>query len=46
MSPKPKIKYATQSSRRRRQWLLRLGVWIFVLVFALSIVGGLFVFIH
>jgi len=46
VSPKPKIRYATQSARRRSQALLRLGVWIFIFVFALSVVGGLIVFIH
>lgn len=48
MSGKSKVRYATQSSRRRGQALLRLGVWIFIFVFALSVVGGLigFVFIH
>jgi len=46
MSPKPKIKYETQSARRWRGRLLRFGVWIFVFVFALSVVGGLIAFIH
>jgi len=45
MSPKPKIRYTTQSSRRRGQALLRLGVWLFIFIFALSVVGGLIVFI-
>jgi hypothetical protein len=46
VSPKPKIRYTTQSARRRGQVLLRLGVWIFIFIFALSVVGGLIVFVH
>lgn len=46
MSPKPKIRYETQSARAWRRRLMRFGVWIFVFVFALSVVGGLIVFIH
>ncbi len=48
MSGKPKVKYTTQTSRRRVQALLRLGVWIFIFVFALSLVAGLigFAFVH
>jgi hypothetical protein len=48
VSGKHKVKYTTQAKRRRGQALLRLGVWIFIFVFALSVVGGLigFVFVH
>lgn len=31
----------TRAARRRKEMLLRLGVWIFIFVFAFSIVGGL-----
>jgi len=48
VSAKHRVKYTTQAKRRRGQALLRLGVWIFIFVFALSVVGGLigFVFVH
>ncbi len=48
MSPRQNVKYETQSARRRRQGWLRAGVWIFIFVFAFSIVGGLLAvgFIH
>lgn len=48
MSPRAKVRYETQAGRRRRQALLRAGVWIFIFVFAFSIVGGLLAvgFIH
>ena len=31
----------TRAARRRKEMLLRLGVWIFILLFAFSIVGAL-----
>jgi preprotein translocase subunit SecG len=31
----------TRASRARREFLKRLGVWIFILFFALSVAGGL-----
>jgi len=45
VSGKSKVRYTTQSSRRRGQALLRLGVWIFIFVFALTVVGGLIGFV-
>jgi hypothetical protein len=41
MSQRPRVRYETQSARRRRQGWLRAGVWVFIFVFAFSIVGGL-----
>ena len=41
MTRRSNVKYETQSARRKRQTWLRFGVWIFILVFAFSIVGGL-----
>lgn len=41
MTRRHTVKYETLSARRRRQAWLRAGVWIFILVFAFSIVGGL-----
>ncbi len=33
--------HTTRASRRRKQMLLRAGVWVFIFLFAFSIVGGL-----
>jgi preprotein translocase subunit SecG len=33
----------TKAARARREFLKRLGVWIFILFFALSVGGGLIV---
>jgi hypothetical protein len=41
-----RVRHTTQAARRRGQALLRLGVWIFIFVFALSVVGGLIAFVH
>jgi hypothetical protein len=41
MSYRTKVTHMTQSARKRRQALLRLGVWIFLCVFAFSVVGGI-----
>jgi len=46
VSRKQRVSHTTQASRRRGQALLRLGVWIFIFVFALSVVGGLIAFVH
>jgi hypothetical protein len=35
--------YETRASRARRDFLKRLGVWIFIVFFALSVAGGLIV---
>jgi small neutral amino acid transporter SnatA (MarC family) len=34
------MKHATRSARQRKQLLLRAGVWIFLILFAFTIVGG------
>lgn len=39
-----RIVYETRSARARRQSLLRLGVWIFLVLFAASVVGVAFTF--
>jgi ABC-type microcin C transport system permease subunit YejE len=36
--------YESRESRFRRNRWLRLGVWIFLIIFAFSVVGGIFVF--
>jgi hypothetical protein len=33
----------TRAARARREFLKRLGVWIFILFFALSVAGGLII---
>lgn len=36
-----KVRHETRSKRMRRQRLLKAGVWIFLCIFAFSVVGGL-----
>ncbi|HTX58384.1 MAG TPA: hypothetical protein VMH02_01820 [Verrucomicrobiae bacterium] len=35
--------HQTRSARARREFWKRLGIWIFLLIFAFSVVGGLIV---
>jgi preprotein translocase subunit SecG len=35
--------HQTRAARARREFLKRLGVWIFILFFALSVAGGLII---
>jgi hypothetical protein len=35
--------HETRASRARRDFLKRLGIWIFIVFFALSVAGGLIV---
>jgi hypothetical protein len=42
MSRRRQSDYQTRSHARREFWL-RLGVWLFIAVFAFSVVGGLLV---
>ena len=39
MKARPKPLHATKSARKRKQRLQRLGVWIFIALFAFSVVG-------
>jgi len=39
MSKRHKTMYQPRSARMRRQALLKLGVWIFLLLFVFSVVG-------
>lgn len=41
MSGRQRVVYQSRSARQRRARLLRMGVWAFLLLFALSVVGGL-----
>lgn len=34
--------YSTRASRKRKHALMRAGIWVFIFVFAFSIVGGIF----
>ncbi len=36
------VTHTSRSARRRKQTLLRAGVWIFLVIFAFSVVGALF----
>jgi hypothetical protein len=40
---KPQTTHLTRSARQRREFWKRLGVWIFLIIFAFSVVGGLIV---
>lgn len=35
------VRHETRSKRARRQRLLKAGVWVFLVLFAFSVVGGL-----
>ncbi len=35
------MRHQTRSSRSRREFWKRLGIWIFIFIFAFSVVGGL-----
>lgn len=35
--------HMTKAARARREFLKRLGVWVFIVFFALSVAGGLIV---
>ncbi|MDQ2872044.1 MAG: hypothetical protein M3R35_02820 [Candidatus Eremiobacteraeota bacterium] len=39
MSGRPRVTHQTRSARRRRQTWLRAGIWIFLIIFAMSVVG-------
>ncbi|MHB8357568.1 MAG: hypothetical protein ACYDDQ_12855, partial [Vulcanimicrobiaceae bacterium] len=41
---RPKVVYQTRSARQRRQALLRAGIWIFLCIFAFSVVGAVIAF--
>jgi len=41
--PRPRVVHETRAKRSRREFWLKLGVWIFLFIFAFSVVGGIFV---
>ncbi len=41
MSTKPRIVHQTKAKRARRQLWIKAGVWVFVIVFAFSVAGGI-----
>lgn len=43
MSRKRHPTYQTRSARARREFWKRLGIWVFLMIFAFSVVGGLIV---
>jgi hypothetical protein len=45
MSKRRKTMYQPRSARMRRQALLKLGVWLFLVLFVVSIVGVAVVFV-
>jgi hypothetical protein len=40
-----KARYETRSKRKARQRWLKAGIWLFILVFAFSVVGTLMIFV-
>jgi hypothetical protein len=40
-----KVSHHTRAARARRDFWKRFGVWIFIVFFALSVAGGLIIFI-
>ena len=40
MSTRPPNTHTTRSARRRKEALLRAGVWVFLIIFAFSVAGG------
>ena len=43
MSTKPRVIHETRSKRARRQMWLRVGVWIFLILFVVSVAGFMMV---
>jgi len=41
--PRARVVHESRSKRSRRQFWLRLGVWVFLIVFAFSVAGGVVV---
>lgn len=35
------VRHETRSKRKRRQQWIKAGIWLFLIVFAFSVVGGL-----
>ncbi len=44
MSYKVRPQHTTRAVRTRRQWWIRTAIWVFLIVFAFSVVGGLMIF--
>jgi heme/copper-type cytochrome/quinol oxidase subunit 4 len=40
-----KVRYETRSKRKARQRWLKAGIWLFIVVFAFSVVGTLIAFV-
>jgi hypothetical protein len=39
----PRTTLKSRSARARKQFWMRFGVWVFLLIFAFSVVGGVFI---
>ena len=44
MSRKATVTHETRAKRNQREFFKKLGIWLFILVFAFSVVGGLIAF--
>ena len=44
MSRKSIATHETRAKRNQREFFKKLGIWIFILIFAFSVVGGLIAF--
>jgi hypothetical protein len=44
MSRKSTVTHETRAKRNQRDFFKRLGIWIFIIIFAFSVVGGLIAF--
>jgi hypothetical protein len=42
VSARTRVKHQTRAERSRRELLIKAGVWVFIFVFAFSVVGGIF----
>ena len=41
MSARPRVTHETKAQRSRRQFWVKAGVWIFILLFTFSVAGGI-----
>jgi hypothetical protein len=44
MSARVRVRHETRAARKRRESLMRLGVWIFLILFAFTVAGGVVAF--
>ena len=41
---KRSVQHQTKAQRNQREFFKKLGIWIFIIIFAFSVVGGLIAF--